>query len=251
MRSRLLLAGLTSAALLVPAMARAAEPFDYADLDTVLSRHVRGDIVDYGALARAREPLDRFLERTRQARPESWPRAAQIAFWVNAYNARVLEAVLEHPGLGSVLDVGKILGIPTLRFFRTKRLTAGRMMSLDDIEHGILRQSFDEPRIHFVVNCASVSCPRLPTRALRAETLDRDLEAATRAFLADPSRNRFPPAGPILISKIFDWYEGDFASAAGSLQAFVMAHWPEGDPPALGHRPIRHLDYDWSLNGHW
>jgi hypothetical protein len=178
-------------------------------------------------------------------------RRGVIAVFQDLSDVRELEGVLRHPGLESVLDVGRILWIPTLRFFREKRETAGRVLSLNDIEHGILRERFHEPRIHFVVNCASVSCPALPARAMRGATLGRDLETATRAFLADPDRNRFPETGPIEISKIFDWYADDFVRTSGTVAGFIMAHWPDAAPPALADRRIRHLPYDWSLNGRW
>ena len=236
-------------ALAVALPVRAAD-FSYAAFDTVLTRHLHGGRVNYGALAKDRGPLDRFLAATRAARPDDWPRAAQIAFWVNAYNARVLDGVVRRPGLESVLDVGRTLGIPTLGFFKEKFSIAGGRRSLDDIEHGILRARFHEPRVHFVVNCASASCPELPAHPLQPATLDRDLEAATRRFLADTTRNRIDPARALRISSIFKWYGDDFRAAAGSVPAFIAAHWPG---PGVIHTqlPVRYLDYDWKLNGSW
>jgi hypothetical protein len=246
-------AGLAAAlACALPATASASPTgaaLDYAALDSVLTRHVRGGRVDYRALRGNRGPLDRFLARAAAAEPDGWPRDEQVAFWVNVYNARVLEGVIRHPGLSSVLDVGRVLGIPTLAFFREKRESGGRRVSLNDIEHGILRQRFVEPRIHFVINCASASCPELPARALRAATLERDLESATRAFLADTTRNRLPREGPLFLSKIFQWFGEDFVKASGSVQRFVESHCPEGAADSLVGRPVRFLDYDWSLNG--
>lgn len=232
-----------------PRLAAASAP-SYAALDTLLARHLHDGQVDYGALARDRGPLDRFLASTREARPEAWPRAEQIAFWVNVYNARVLEGVIGRPGLKSVLDVGRILGVPTLGFFREKARSGGRELSLDDIEHRILRRQFREPRVHFVLNCASASCPALPARALEAAALEATLEQATRAFLADRSKNRIEPDGTLALSSLFKWYRSDFESAAGSLAAFVGEHAPGGRAIAPDPR-IRFLRYDWALNGHW
>ncbi len=240
---RLLLAALTLAA--APA---AAGEFSYAAFDSVLVRHLAGGRVDYGALARDPGPLERFLSATREARLDGWSRADRIAFWVNVYNARVLDGVIRRPGLKSVLDVGKIVGIPTLGFFRDQAETAGRKLSLNDIEHEILRREFRDARVHFVLNCASVSCPPLPPRALTAATLDSTLEAATRAFLADPTRNRIVAGEDPRLSTIFKWYRDDFVSEAGSLAEFVRRH---GGGEIAPDARIRFLDYDWGLNGHW
>lgn len=226
--------------------ASGAAPVSSAALDTVLARHVRGGRVDYDALARDRGPLDRYLAAAARAEPDAWPRDEQVAFWVNTYNARVLAGVLAHPGLKSVLDVGKHLGVPTLGFFHEKRTTAGRPLSLDDIEHGILRARFHEPRLHFVLNCASASCPELPARALRAATLDSSLDAAARAFLRDPVRNRLDGERGLELSSIFKWYRGDFEAAAGSLPAFVARY-----ATVRPNRVVRFIGYDWSLNGQW
>ncbi len=248
---------LRAAALLVLAAAgpvvAAAPPDDVIPVvawDSVLTRYVAGARVDYGALARDRGALDRFLAAIETAAPERFPRAAQLAFWVNAYNARVIEGVLRRPGLRSVLDVGRILRVPTLRFFRESRLTAGRMLTLDDIEHRILRAEFREPRVHFVLNCASTSCPSLPPRPLTAATLDSTLEAAARAFLGDRTKNRVGADGRLELSHIFKWFGDDFVAAAGSVEAYVARHGLTPTPAAASRGP-RFLPYDWSLNGSW
>ncbi len=228
---------------------RAAD-FSYASLDTVLTRHVRDGRVDYGALARDPGPLRRFLAASAEANPAGWSRQERIAFWVNVYNARVLDGVIRRPGLKSVLDVGKVLGVPTLGFFRERGCTAGRDLSLNDIEHGILRAEFHEPRIHFVLNCASASCPALPARALQAATLDSTLEAAARTFLLDRSKNQITPGPELKLSSIFKWYRSDFETGAGSLQTFVLRY-GKGAEGVRANAPIKFLRYDWSLNGDW
>ena len=245
-----LLAGAWAAVWIVAAGPAGAETFPHAALDSALARVLRDGRVDYGALARDHADLDRYLAACAAARPDEWPREAQIAFWVNAYNARVLDGVIRRPGLKSVLDVRKILGIPTLGFFREQRVTAGARRSLDDIEHRILRVRYAEPRVHFVLNCASVSCPVLPARALDPATLDGDLDAATRRFLADTTRNRIDPGGRLRLSAIFKWYAEDFEKAAGSVVAFVARYLPAGRTIPPGAK-IEHLDYDWALNGSW
>ena len=222
----------------------------YAALDTVLAQHLHDGRVDYGTLARDRGPLDRFLAASREARPENWPRSDQIAFWVNVYNARVLDGVIRRPGLRSVLDVGKTLGVPTLGFFHEKGVSAGRELALNDIEHEILRKGFHEPRVHFVLNCASASCPALPARALSGATLEFALDAAAGAFLLDRAKNQIAPDSALRLSSIFKWYRTDFEGPTGSLQVFIQRHW-RGRGVIKANAPVRFLDYDWSLNGHW
>jgi hypothetical protein len=240
----------TLVALAVTPSGGGAASVPVAPLDSVLIRFVREGRVDYRGLARDPGSLRRFLDSTREARPPGHPRAEQIAFWVNAYNARVLDGVIRRPGLASVLDPGKVAGVPTLGFFRERRRTAGRMLSLNDIEHEILRAGFREPRIHFVLNCASVSCPVFPERALTGATLEATLDAATRRFLADRTKNRLAADGRLELSSIFKWYEEDFRSAAGSVPAFVARYWP-APGRVTATTTLRVLDYDWSLNGSW
>lgn len=240
---------LAAAVLLATASGRAAAAsFSHAALDTVLARHLRGGAVDYGALARDRGPLERYLAAARAADVERFPRDEQIAFWVNVYNARVLDGVVRRPGLKSVLDVGRTVGVPTLGFFRERAVTAGRKLSLNDIEHEILRRRFRDPRVHFVLNCASASCPVLPPRALQAASLDSTLDAATRTFLRDRSKNRLEASGWEL-SAIFQWYRDDFGGAAG-VPGFVRRFVPDAAAPPA-RVAVKHLDYDWSLNGRW
>ncbi len=235
-----------------------AEPFSHAAFDTVLARVLHDGRVDYGALLRDHAGLDRYLAAVAAARPDAradareseWPREEQIAFWVNAYNARVLDGIIRRPGVKSVLDVRKVIGIPTLGFFREKRLTAGARRSLDDIEHRILRARYAEPRLHFVLNCASVSCPVLPERALSAATLEADLDSATRRFLADSTRNQIDPERGMRLSAIFKWYAEDFRKSDGSVEAFVLRHQPAGGA-FRPDRPVEYLKYDWLLNGSW
>lgn len=236
--------------LAVAAGSAGADAFSHAALDTVLRRVLRDGWVDYGALAKDHTDLDRYLAASASARPDEWPRGEQIAFWVNVYNARVLDGVIRRPGLKSVLDVRKVLGIPTLGFFRERRVTAGARRSLDDIEHRILRARYAEPRLHFVLNCASVSCPVLPERALAAATLEADLESATRRFLADSTRNRIHGPRGMELSAIFKWYAEDFRKSHGSVEAFVHGHLSPG-VALIPEQTITYLDYDWALNGTW
>jgi hypothetical protein len=243
-------AALALATMLILAPAPASgEIVPVAAFDSVLTRFLHGERVDYRALARDPGALRRFLATCENARPERASRSEQIAFWVNVYNARVLDAVIRRPGLKSVMDAPAAGGAPAVGFFDEKLKSAGRLLSLNEIERDILRHRFKEPRVHFVLNCASIGCPRLPERALVAGSVDTTLDKALRRFLADPKRNRLAKDGSLELSSIFKWYAEDFADAGG-VAAFVASHWPGPERVATPAK-IRFLDYDWSLNGDW
>lgn len=220
---------------------------DPAPLDTVLARFVHDGRVNYGGLARDPGSLHRYLAATETATPDRFGRNDQIAFWIDVYNARVLDGVIRHPGLSSVLAADTAHG--GAGFFRHTARSGGRVLSLDAIEQE-LRSRWHEPRVHFALNCASTSCPALPPRALRGARLEAALDAAARGFLADSTKNRWGPDGVLELSAIFQWYGDDFRAAAGSVPAFVARHWTRGSKPTPS-APVRFLPYDWSLNGAW
>lgn len=228
---------------LAAASAKASEVVSPAPLDSVLGARVRGGVVDYGGLARQPGSLRRYLAATAEARPERFDRARQMAFWINTYNARVLDGVIRRPGLTSVLDTVRARG-----FFKEKGRSGGREASLDDIER-IVRE-FGDARVHFVLNCGSKSCPVLPQRALSGANLESALNEGARGFLADRTKNRWPADGTLELSGIFDWFRDDFVREAGSVQAYVARHW-RGTPRPTANTKVRFLPYDWSLNGSW
>jgi hypothetical protein len=153
----------------------------------------------------------RTLEAVDGASYREWTRAQQLAFWINAYNAYTVRLILDHYPVRSIRSIG----FWPLAAFRTsfipmKALT-GRQLSLNDIEHEVLRKRFREPRIHFAAVCASKGCPTLRSEAYRATELDRQLDESARAFLRDPSKNRFEErAATLYLSSIFKWFREDF-----------------------------------------
>lgn len=187
----------------------------------------------------------------------SWDKKAQLAFLINAYNAWTVELILSAwPELESIRDLGSLFRSPWKKEFIP--LFDG-VLSLDDIEHGMIREPgvYDDPRIHFAVNCASVGCPALRAEAYTGERLDAQLEEQTRAFLGDSSRNRLRD-GRLEVSSIFKWYGDDFAKGwrgADSLGAFLARYasamqLDTATTKALQQQRLKidYLDYDWSLN---
>jgi hypothetical protein len=251
MRLRRPLAGLLVALGLATGTARAGcTPVDqsHARWTALLARWVQDGRVDYAGLQHhGRGALDAYLATLSSACPtdyERWTPAERIAFWLNAYNAATVRLVLDHYPIASIRKIGWLPGAA----FREKLLPMpglkGATISLDDIEHGTLRSSFREPRIHFALVCAARSCPALRSEAYRGADLDAQLDDQARQFLHDPRKNRVDAAARTLhLSPIFAWYRGDFEAGGGSLAGYVARYL--GD---VAGYDVEFLDYDWSLN---
>jgi hypothetical protein len=206
------------------------------------------------------------LSQVRQPEFDGWSQAQRAAFLINAYNAFAIEKILtRYPDIRSIWDFGRVFGNPFKDRFFTLLGTAS---SLDRIEHEMLRKpgAYDEPRLHFAVNCASIGCPMLREEAYVAGRLDAQLEEQAVRFLSDRSRNRYnPESGGLEVSKIFDWFKEDWTRgyrgiggkappATSREQYFARYAAPLADDAV--HRrliqeqkaDLRFLDYDWTLN---
>jgi hypothetical protein len=225
----------------------AAPRFDHSGWNRLLAAHVdaSGRIAYRNLQEKDLPALQKYLDALAEAEPGDWPRPEQLAFWINAYNAGVVWAVLQ--GESAESQAGRD------RLFKSwKFRVADRERTPDEIEHEILRAQLAEPRIHFAIVCASASCPPLRAEAYLAAQIDTQLDAQARAFLPDRSRNVIDPKTKTLrLSAVFDWFHADFEKAAGSIPAFV-AHYVD-DPETRrwllsGPEKIAYLDYDWALN---
>ncbi len=246
-------------------------PFAHDDLDRFLRRFVDGEgRVAYAAARSDREDLDRYLSALARTSPDSHPErfpaeADRLAYWINAYNAFAISLVLHEYPVASVKDV-RALGplsflLPRLTdFFLLRRVTlGGASTTLYGLENWLIRRRFDDPRVHFALNCASGGCPRLPVRAFTGAQLEEQLARQTARFLAEPRNLRLDPErGRIHLSSIFSWYEGDFTG-------WVADHHPDQEPSLLTYvrlhaEPARQaaiaaddwqvefIPYDWALN---
>ena len=252
-----------------PAVARASGfDHDHAAWTALLRRHVRlvrggqATQVDYAGFRADRAALKTYLDglsSVTSAAFGAWRKAERQAFLINAYNAFTVELILtRYPDLKSIKDLGSLLSSP----WKPKWIALlGDKVSLDDIEHAMLRKrgDYDDPRVHFAVNCASIGCPALREEAFVAARLDAQMDEQTLRFMSDRTRNRFnPQRGRLELSKIFDWYGEDFRlghRGIGSLQAFAARYADRlADAPAdrerirAGGVDIAFTDYDWALN---
>jgi hypothetical protein len=226
--------------------ARAQGGFDHSAWDSLLPRYVDADgRVAYRTLQQNdARTLQTYLDAVAAARPDGWPRAEQLAFWINTYNAAMVSAVLQ--GRTPETALGRV---KLFKFWKFR--AAGRDRTLDEVEHEILRRRFGEARIHFALVCAATSCPRLRREAYRGERLEAQLDDQARQFLNDARHNRIDPEQKRLqLSEIFRWFRDDFVTAAGSVPAFVALY--VDDAPRrdwlLTQPTVQHLDYDWTLN---
>jgi len=228
-------------------LATPALAFDHGAWDALLKKNVvvleggKASQFRYGDVDRAAlKGYLAALSKVDEKELKSWSREEQMAFLINAYNAFAVEKILtRYPDIRSIWDFGKIFGNPFKDEFFT---LLGRKMSLDGIEHGMLRKDYREPRVHYAVNCASVGCPMLREEAYVAARLERQLEEQARRFLSDRSRNRFHE-GRLEVSKIFDWFKEDFEPRQAYFARYAKVLGYPG-----GEVPLTFLDYDWSLN---
>ena len=268
---RNLLALATSAALaLTFSIPTQAQTFDHshAAWTSLLKKHVvlldggKASQVRYAGMLTDHDSLKAYLAQLSSVSAgtfDGYSRPQQMAFLINAYNAFTVELILtKYPKLESIRDLGNMITKP----WDIKNIPLlGTTLALDDIEHKNLRAKgrFDDPRIHFALNCASIGCPMLREEAFVAERLEAQLDEQTLRFMSDRSRNRFTASsGKLEVSKIFDWYGGDFKQGykgIASLPAFAARYANQlADSPADRERikaqdaSVSFLSYDWKLN---
>jgi hypothetical protein len=242
-----LCAPLLCAALLAWSTAVPASLPDIDAFDEVLLQNVRNGFVDYDGIA-ADERFVAFIAAVGNATPNvtDGPDGG-LAFYINAYNALAIHGILD--GQSPASWWGR------QRFFkRQKYLVRNEEISLETLEHERIA-TLGDARIHFAIVCASLSCPRLSSRAYRPEQLNVQLHEAARRFVNDPTRNRFDVQRRIaFVSMIFDWYADDFAQAGGSLQRYLARFIDDAEVQEILRADgfeLRYIDYDWNLNGYY
>lgn len=223
------------------------KPVSHEVWTQLLRRHVRQGKVDYPGFQQDRSLLQQYLHllSANAPNPRHWSIPEQLAYWINAYNAFTVELVLRYYPLDSInlpgpqLQGSQVNTVWDLKFFTI----AGLKMTLNTIEHQILRQHYEEPRIHFAINCASFSCPRLREEAFTGDELEEQLQDQARDFVNDPVKNRVQVAQAEL-SQIFEWFADDFMKKR-SLPEYINQF---ARTPMRTDAPITYIPYNWGLN---
>ncbi len=228
-----------------------ADTFDHSKFDRILKHYVNDKgLVDYNGIAKDPQ-FGEYMESLKSAQTDKMSRNNRLAFWIDAYNAVTIDKVIKWRPKKSVRET-LIPGVWTsTKFFTTQdHIVAGRNLSQDDIENEILRKKFQDPRIHFVIVCASSSCPRLARFAYTEENVQTKLEEETRKYINSSWGTRIDRAqNTLFLSKLFDWYAGDFKAKSGSVMNFIKPYLAPETRDFLKQDPkISYIDYNWALN---
>lgn len=223
-----------------------SNPISHEIWNTLVKKHItETGNTNYKGFQQDSVQLYEYLNVLKNNHPNetNWNKEERIAYWINAYNAFTVQLIVENYPVKSIKDIKK--GIPfinsvwDIRFIEIE----GMEYDLNNIEHSILRKEFDEPRIHFAINCASFSCPRLRTEAFTADKLEKQLQDQAIYFINNPAKNIIAK-DRVEVSKIFSWFKGDFTKKSDLIEFLNLYSQIEIDENAK----VQHLDYNWNLN---
>ena len=222
----------------------------------VLKKYVKNHRVNYQDLKKDTGTFNSYLDKlaaVKSGELSQWSREQKLAYWINAYNAYTIKAIIDNY---PVTSIKKIPGVWKKLTFKA----GGEEITLDDIEHKKLRAELKEPRIHFAVNCASIGCPVISDEAYRAGNLDAQFEKSVKAMLNNPIQFRLDKEKKrIYLSKILEWFRDDFQEFKGVNNygknngpiSFLINYLPEAEKNYIkaNKLSVKWLDYDWNLNG--
>lgn len=225
-----------------------SDPPSHDAFNELLKKYVDDKgLVNYKGLKAERSKLKAYLSLLEKGAPtKTWSENEKLAYWINAYNAYTLDLILEHYPVKSIKDIGSSIQIPfvntpwDIKFIKI----AGEEYDLNNIEHGIIRKEFDEPRIHFALVCAAVSCPKLQSEAYSPVKLDAQLTRAATEFLANKKKNDIKGPNEATLSKLFSWYGGDFKKKT-TLVDYINQYAPT---KLNKDADIDFMEYSWELN---
>ncbi|MDO1500470.1 DUF547 domain-containing protein [Winogradskyella maritima] len=213
---------------------------DHSDWDTLLKKHVNASgLVDYQGFIDDTSKLQTYIDYLGQNTPtNSWSYQEQLAYYINVYNANTIKLIVDNYPVKSIKDVDATIS-PFLKSFIN---LGGKELSLADVEKGIL-QKMNEPRIHFAINCASISCPKLMRDAYTAENVDALMEQAGKEFVN--SKENEISSNTVRLSEIFKWYKNDFLTDANSILEYVNRY---SDAKINPNATVEYIEYNWNLN---
>jgi hypothetical protein len=220
--------------------------------DNHLKKFVKNGMVNYKDWKNEQQDLEKYLNdlsSVSESEYKNWKDSEKLSFLINAYNAFTIKLILDNYPLSSITDIGTPIskynlmkGIPWKKDFF---ILLGKKRYLDWIEHEVLRKDFNEPRIHFAINCASIGCPPLRSEAFVSDKLESQLQDSFLVFMKQKDKNRYDSKSNILyLSKIFEWFQGDFIKNQSLIQ-FIKPGFNENIPDNAN---IIFTDYNWNLN---
>ena len=235
-----LIMGLTAEAL-------AVQGVDHSLYAGLLKKYVKDGVVNYQGFKNEESVLDQYLKVLEEVDSRRLSHGERFAFYINAYNSWTIKLILSgYPGVKSIKELGSLFKGPWKK--KICRID-GKIITLDDIEHNILRPRFKDPRVHFAINCAAKSCPPLRSEPYSVGDLEQQLDEMTGAFINDLENNRLEDY-TLYVSSIFKWFKEDFNKdiinfflkyAKGDLKGQLEANKEK--------TKVKYLDYNWSLNG--
>lgn len=221
---------------------------DHSSWDRLLKKYVNEKgLVNYKGFKKDEGELKKYLNLLSKNPPTAkWDKHEQMAFWINAYNAYTVQLILDYYPLKSIKGIGSSIKIPFVNTpWDIKFITIGdEKYDLNNIEHTILRKKYDDPRIHFALVCAAMSCPRLRNEAYEPDRLIAQLEDNARDFLNNPTKNAIT-ARQASLSKYFDWYKMDWNDNGKSVEYWVNQY---ANIKISKDTRISYLEYNWALN---
>jgi len=226
---------------------------DHSDWQTVLDGFLQSDtpsgvnLVDYESLLDESEVLDRYIDSLTKIDPRDYARNEQFAYWVNLYNAITLQVVVKNYPVSSILKISSG-PLPSGPWDDQAATVAGQPLTLNDIEHRILRAFWKDHRIHFAVNCASIGCPNVQAQAFTSKNTESLLNKAAKEYMQHPRGLKITDDG-LVLSSIFDWYKEDFGNSEKEVLA-TLSQYLSSDVKAQVEQLSSNVsyDYDWSLN---
>jgi hypothetical protein len=234
------------------------DAIDHSEWQAILDGYLRTDdpsgihLFDYGGLkanAADRGRLQGYLAHLGAVDPRLYSRDEQMAYWINFYNALTVETVVEGHPVGSIKNIHDGI-VPLSGPWGDKRATvAGQRLSLDNMEHDILRALWRDPRIHYAVNCASLGCPNLAPQVFTAASLEEMMDAAARGYVNHPRGVELMDEMFGVVSSIYTWFQEDFGgSEAGVVEHLLRHAEPELAEQLKGFEGGFDYEYDWDLN---
>ena len=226
-----------------------SKPISHNIWNGLLTKHVSEEgNVNYKGFIEDKETFDQYLELLQNNHPntDNWSENERLAYWINAYNAFTVKIVVDNYPVKSIKKIGGFLPFINSVWDKQFIKIEGQKYDLNNLEHSILRTEFNEPRIHFAINCASVSCPQLRNEAYTADKIEDQLNQAAYLFINDSTKNKIT-SSHLEISKIFSWFQGDFTKSLGP--AGIMAYISRYTETEINRdATVAYMDYDWNLN---